>query len=323
MSSDPAARNAPGAGPARRFHVGDLLAAVMHAPGASPRGFVGLAVLRCYMAGRPPAPDADFLADCRAYAGDFAAAVLAAYPELGAYADDVPPPLELRALWLRRRAQEFGRYLPAPRLPATHPLRRHRTGGRGCIGPPGTPPPAAGRAPGTDRRLFDTCADPAYAARLPSPPARPAGGAPEPARAPRRRVHVGDLLAIVMDRDVAPRGVAGAVALLRAMAGDSAATPDVLAGYRADFRAAVLAAYPALGTYGAADEPPDELRDVWLRRRALEFGRDAVAPLLPAGHPLRAPAPSAARPAPTPLAEATPTDRASRRSGAARAPAPA
>ncbi|HEY0779001.1 MAG TPA: hypothetical protein VGD56_13605, partial [Gemmatirosa sp.] len=271
----------------------------MQTPRASARGSAGLTALRSYMAGRAPAGPGDgpvdFVVDANEdYADDFTAAVLAAYPELGAYAADVAPPGELQALWLRRREREFGRYLSAPMLPALHPLRDGTRGGppagdtididaRGSDAPPGARPGPPrvqplyawrGHAP-----LFKTC-DRLTAGHAPPiiTTAAPAGIAAASAAGvpPRQRFHVGDLLSVVMDRMVSPRGYRGALALLRYMADQPTADEpwadtDAFARYAGDFRAALLAAHPALGAFGKDDEPPEELRPVWLRRREREF----------------------------------------------------
>lgn len=103
----------------RRFHVGDLLAVVTGEEGLSPRGVPGVQALLAHMTRYAPfaAEDVDRVHDA------FRAALLAAYPELGAFtADDVPPP-ELLPLWRRRRERELGCYLAVPVLPASHPLR--------------------------------------------------------------------------------------------------------------------------------------------------------------------------------------------------------
>ncbi len=297
----------------RRFHVGDLLAAVMRTMRVSPRGFAGVAALRCYMAGRPPTgPDDtfyEFLAVADDYEDDLAAAVLAAYPEFGTFAEDVPPPQELVAIWLRRREREFGRYLPAPMLPAAHPLRGWAPDAPWALARPGAPPAAAVRLPGPYIRLSDACtrfaacADPVRDAASRDSPTVGAvvgvsGGLRQsPGRVPRQ-FHIGDLLTVVMDCIVSPRFFEGAVAVLRGMADQPVASSDVFAPYCEDFRAAILATYPTLGAYTAADAPPHELLAVWLRRREREFGRYLLAPQLSVTHPLRVRPRAAPRAAP-------------------------
>lgn len=104
----------------------------------------------------------------------------------------------------------------------------------------------------------------------------------------RRRFHISDILSVVTGRVVSQRGARGVDALLRYMAGHSDIDFEVLVRYETDFRDALLAAYPDLGTVDVQDVPPQEFLDQWLRRRAREFGAYRAVPLLPREHPLRA-----------------------------------
>lgn len=273
--------------PTRRFHVGDLLAVVMGDARASRRGLRGaIALVRYVTRYRAFAFD-----DEGGWADAARAAVLAAHPGLGTYgAADVPPP-ELLAAWRRRRAREFGAYLPAPQLPLAHPL---------LAGPAATwmhvSDEDEGLVEATAQRQADQAAQAALAVDAPAD--APVAG--RPVARLRRRFHIGDLLALTTEHEGASRrGARGPLALVWYMAdraggrvdGGSPGTDNMLDTYGAACRAAVLTAYPELGAYTAADVPPAELLDVWLGRREREFGCYLPAPRLPAAHPLCTPAP--------------------------------
>lgn len=277
----------------RRFHVSELLAVVRRDLLGGRGGAGALVDLYCHMAGRSPllADDDPFLDIALDYLDDFAAAVLAAYPALGAYAGQVAPPAEFRDAWYRSREREFGAYLKAPLLPDAHPLRRAAPAGdaTGDVDNNG-----AGGVP------VDTTVPAATSAA--------------------RHFHVTDLLALVMrEPGVSYRSGAGVYALLRAMGGHpggpdlvyaSVRDEDVRAGRYDAFRTALLDAYPALGAYATATAPPREFHGVWVRRREREFGRyhavSRLTPppevLLPAAPPPAAPLPNAPPAGPRPRA---------------------
>lgn len=102
----------------RAWHIGDVLS-IVTGYDASPRGPDAAYRLQDYMANRVLSAQEHTM-----FASDFKRAVLDQYPELLEYAHDWPVPLELVPEWLRRRAAEFGEYLPVDRLPAGHPVRR-------------------------------------------------------------------------------------------------------------------------------------------------------------------------------------------------------
>lgn len=299
----------------RRFHVGDLLALVTGEEGVSPRGSDGLLALVWYMMRYAAFAADDFECAYQALRG----AVLAAYPELGAYtAADVPPP-ELLPAWRRRRAAEFGRYLVAPVLPPTHSLltapaarrppdpfalrraeedrarvaaeaRAAAEGGAGAVANAAAGVATAAAAGAVAGAAAD---DGAHGEGTDAPATEPpaTGAGPTGSRL-RRRFHVGDLLALTTGRpEVARAGAAGAKALIEYMTDRSLESfgPGGLLGRRVELRAALLAAYPEFGAYTAADVPPPEFLELWRRRREREFGRYLVVPVLPASHPLRAP----------------------------------
>lgn len=263
----------------RRFYVGDLLAITTGTYDASPRGILGVLTLLRYMtryAAFPVEDDAQLTRALRA-------AILATYPELAAYvAADVPPP-ELLPAWRKRREREFGRYLPAPQLPPTHPLFTEPATHRAFAGDGSTDRrdvDVANIRGDSDEDLADAAAAPTPALAL--PPAAMHATAPRL----RRRFHVGDLLAVTTGRpDVARRGVVGTTALMEYLA-DRPLTAFEVDAYGPEVRAALLAAYPELGAYTEADVPPRELLPLWLRRREREFGRYLAAPRLPPAHPL-------------------------------------
>src|SRR5689334_21774150 len=92
-----------------RWHIGESLSV---ATGwlVAPRGEPAVHALEEYLADRPLS-----VADRFVYGAALRRGILAQFPEFAAFDDDVPMPEELIAEWLRRRAAEFGEYIPVSR----------------------------------------------------------------------------------------------------------------------------------------------------------------------------------------------------------------
>lgn len=97
----------------------------------------------------------------------------------------------------------------------------------------------------------------------------------------RRAWHIGEVFALVLGAEVAPRGWKTVDVLI-----------DYLAGMKLsgdERRAAALAAhnwlvrhFPDLANFDSEDVPSPEFRDLWLRRRIAEFGEYISIPRPPA-----------------------------------------
>ena len=101
----------------RAWHIGDILS-VITGFNVSPRGKQALRDIANYMMSAT-------LSDAQHSACAFPVtrAVGYQYPELLRFETDCPFPAELIPEWLRRRAAEFGEYLPLTPLPIDHPDR--------------------------------------------------------------------------------------------------------------------------------------------------------------------------------------------------------
>lgn len=88
---------------------------------------------------------------------------------------------------------------------------------------------------------------------------------------PRNSWHIGDILSLVMDYVVSPRGYPAVVALQDHLADRPLSTADRVL-YEGVFRGAILAQYPAFRAFSNDGPIPEELLPEWLRRRVAEFG---------------------------------------------------
>ena len=104
----------------------------------------------------------------------------------------------------------------------------------------------------------------------------------------RKAWHIGDILTVITGRIVSPLGREAYLQLMEYMA-DRPLTPSDRLQYGGDFAMALLAQYPELEDISANEEdmPPDELRGIWLQRRAAEFGEFLSVNRLPPDHPAR------------------------------------
>lgn len=105
--------------------------------------------------------------------------------------------------------------------------------------------------------------------------------------ATRKSFHIGDVLSVITDHCLSPRGEEGHRDVVEYMAARPLSLNDRLI-YHGALRRALAEQHPDLPWYDVGDVPPAELLTVWLARRSAEFGEYLTVRRLAPDDPIRA-----------------------------------